>query len=81
MEETYNINSLRKNIFSVENFNLIEKEENSKLSLRKRYIDKFLENYRKKEILKKKSILEINVDKLNVGEEFRDFKLNDLVNF
>jgi len=78
-DNNQNIALIRKDIFSNEAVNLVQKDEMIKLTLRKKFIEKYLQTSRNKEMLKRKTTFEINIDDIGISEEYKDFKLTDIV--
>lgn len=57
----------------------MKRDEANKLQLRKKFVDDYLETTRKNEMLKKRKPKEIDISKLDVPEEYKNFNISDMV--
>lgn len=73
--------SKREDYFKQENFQLTEKTELKLNDNRKKYVSNLLNKKSKIYILKKKKNLQIEMDKLDLPEEYKTFAIKNIVNF
>lgn len=73
------MNKVRTNHFGQEIINFTEQSEINKLRMRKNFISSMLNKTQKIQILKKKKILEIQIDKLILSEEEKKFSIKNIV--
>lgn len=75
-DESY---AYRRDPFESDKINLLKRDEANKLQLRKKFVDDYLETTRKNEMLKKRKPKEIDISKLDVPEEYKNFNISDMV--
>ncbi len=73
--------SKREDYFKQENFQLTEKTEIKLNDNRKKYVTNLLNQKSKIYILKKKKNLQIELDKLEIPDDYKTFAIKNIVSF